>query len=54
MCAPQISAVRQIRRAQEESAGRHDVFRDALGRSGDRWATVAEWFGRGIMGGGGG
>ncbi|KAK0866139.1 Vacuolar protein sorting-associated protein 11 [Friedmanniomyces endolithicus] len=54
VCAPQISAVRQIRRAQEDSAGRHEVFRDALGRSGDRWATVAEWFGRGILGGGGG
>ncbi|KAK3069941.1 Vacuolar protein sorting-associated protein 11 [Teratosphaeriaceae sp. CCFEE 6253] len=50
VCAPQLGAVRQIRQAQEASAGRGDLFRDALERSGDRFATVGEWFGRGVMG----
>lgn len=50
ICAPQNQTVRQIRRAQEESAGRHELFFDALGRSGERFATVGDWFGRGVMG----
>lgn len=50
ICAPQNQTVRQIRRAQEESAGRHEMFLDALGRSGERFATVGDWFGRGVMG----
>ncbi|KAF2460758.1 vacuolar protein sorting protein 11 [Lineolata rhizophorae] len=49
LCAQQNSTVRAIRKAQEESAGRHDMFLDALRRSGDRFATVSEWFGRGVM-----
>ncbi|KAF2767555.1 vacuolar protein sorting-associated protein 11 [Teratosphaeria nubilosa] len=54
ICAPQHAMVREVRRAQEESAGRHELFRDALGRSGERFGTVAEWFGRGVMGVNGG
>lgn len=50
ICAPQNQTVRQIRRAQEESAGRHELFQNALGRSSDRFGTVGEWFGRGVMG----
>ncbi|KAK4540512.1 hypothetical protein LTR36_009150 [Oleoguttula mirabilis] len=50
ICAPQNSTVRQIRQAQEESAGRHDLFQDALGRSSDRFGTIGDWFGRGVMG----
>ncbi|KAK5121727.1 hypothetical protein LTR85_004602 [Meristemomyces frigidus] len=50
ICAPQNSTVRQIRRAQEESAGRHELFQDALGRSSDRFGTISDWFGRGVMG----
>lgn len=50
ICAPLNSTVRQIRRAQEESAGRHELFVDELGRaSGDRFGAVGEWFGRGVM-----
>ncbi|KAK4999637.1 Vacuolar protein sorting-associated protein 11 [Elasticomyces elasticus] len=49
ICAPGNATVRAIRRAQEESAGRHELFLDALGRSGDRFGTVSEWFGRGVM-----
>lgn len=50
ICAPQNQTVRQIRRAQEESAERHEMFSDALQRSGDRFGTVSDWFGRGVMG----
>lgn len=53
ICAPQNATVRAIRRAQEESKDRHDVFLDALRRSSDRFGTVSEWFGRGVMGVGG-
>ncbi|OCK80625.1 vacuolar protein sorting protein-like protein [Lepidopterella palustris CBS 459.81] len=50
ICAPQNETIRAIRRAQEESADRHDLFLDALGRSRDKFGTVSEWFGRGVMG----
>ena len=50
ICMQQNQTVRQIRRAQEESAGRHELFFDALGRSGERFATVGDWFGRGVLG----
>jgi len=51
ICAPQNATVRQIKLAQEESAERHDLFQDDLARSGDRFGTVSEWFGRGVMSG---
>jgi vacuolar protein sorting-associated protein 11 len=50
ICGPQNATVRQIRRAQEESAGRHELFLDDLNRSSDRFGTIGEWFGRGVMG----
>lgn len=48
-CGPQNQAVRQIRRAQQESAGRNELFMDALNRSSDRFYTISDWFGRGVM-----
>lgn len=54
LCSTQNQTVRAIRRAQVESAERHDVFKDELGRSRDGFRVVSEWFGRGVMGGGGG
>ena len=50
ICAQQNATVKAIKRAQEESADRHDLFQDALGRSSDKFGTVSEWFGRGVMG----
>ncbi|KAF2271412.1 vacuolar protein sorting-associated protein 11 [Westerdykella ornata] len=50
VCAPQNQTVRAIRRAQVESAERHDMFMDALKRAKDGFAVVSEWFGRGVMG----
>jgi hypothetical protein len=49
LCAGKNAMVRTVRKAQEESAGRHDMFLDALGRSRDKFGTVSEWFGRGVM-----
>jgi tetratricopeptide (TPR) repeat protein len=48
-CAQQNETIRQIRRAQEESAGRHELFMDALNRSSDKFGTISDWFGRGVM-----
>jgi hypothetical protein len=50
ICSPQNQTVRAIRRAQVESAERHDMFMDALKRGKDGLAVVSEWFGRGVMG----
>jgi len=58
LCAGANATVKAVRRAQEESAERNDLFADALARSSDGFGTVSEWFGRGVMGrgvvGGGG
>lgn len=48
-CAPQNDVTRAIKRAQDESASKHDLFLDALGKSGDKFGTISEWFGRGVM-----
>ncbi|KAI9753408.1 MAG: hypothetical protein M4579_005180 [Chaenotheca gracillima] len=48
-CASNNATVRAIRQAQDETADRHDMFQDALQRSTDRFATISEYFGRGVM-----
>lgn len=35
--------------AQDEQADRHDLFKAALADSKDKFATISEWFGRGVM-----
>jgi vacuolar protein sorting-associated protein 11 len=47
--AQQNATIKAIRKAQDDSADRHDLFLDALGRSRNRFGTVSEWFGRGVM-----
>lgn len=54
LCAPGNAVVRAIRMQQGESREKHGVFKEALARSGNGFETVAEWFGRGVMGVGGG
>ncbi|KZF19453.1 vacuolar protein sorting protein-like protein [Xylona heveae TC161] len=49
VCAPQNATIRAIRRAQDESADKHEMFRDALQRSSDKFGTISEFFGRGVM-----
>jgi hypothetical protein len=53
ICAPSNATVRAIRKAQEEGAEMHDLFLDALAKPRDRFGTVSEWFGRGVMTNGG-
>lgn len=48
-CKPGNENVRAFRRAQIESADKHDMFKEALGRSKDKFATIGEFFGRGVM-----
>lgn len=48
-CRKDNDTIRAIRRAQDESADRHDMFLDALARSGDKFGTISEFFGRGVM-----
>ena len=48
-CAAQNNSIRAFRKAQEDSADRHDMFQDALQRSGDKFGTISEFFGRGVM-----
>ena len=49
-CANDNNTVRALRKTQEEYAQRHELFKDDLGRSEDRFGTIAQWFGRGVMG----
>ena len=49
VCAPQNATTKAIRNFQVESASRHDMFLDALARGKDKFGTVSEWFGRGVM-----
>lgn len=49
LCGPSNSNIKAILEAQEKSAERHDLFKMELARSSDRFGTVGEWFGRGVM-----
>jgi len=51
LCAKNNATIRALRRSQLENAGRHDLFKAELERSEDRFGTIADWFGRGVMGG---
>ncbi|KAL8731592.1 MAG: hypothetical protein Q9166_003280 [cf. Caloplaca sp. 2 TL-2023] len=48
-CAPTNNNIRAFRKAQEESADRHDMFQNALQRSRDKFGTISEFLGRGVM-----
>lgn len=48
-CQPGNETIKRIRRQQIESTEQHDLFRAALDRSTDRFGTVSEFFGRGVM-----
>ncbi|GAA6024344.1 hypothetical protein JCM10207_003311 [Rhodosporidiobolus poonsookiae] len=52
-CARTHGVVREIRRANEQLAGRHDLFLQEVRDSDDGFKTVAAAFGRGFMEGGG-
>ncbi|KAL2179759.1 uncharacterized protein P884DRAFT_318410 [Thermothelomyces heterothallicus CBS 202.75] len=49
ICARDNATIRALKKSQEENAERHELFKDDLERSEDRFKTVSEWFGRGVM-----
>ncbi|KAK4936271.1 Vacuolar protein sorting-associated protein 11 [Elasticomyces elasticus] len=49
ICKPGNDTIRAIRRQQVESTEQHDLFKAALERSNNRFGTVSEFFGRGVM-----
>ena len=49
LCARDNATIRALKKSQAENAERHELFKDDLERSEDRFKTVAEWFGRGVM-----
>lgn len=48
-CAGENDMIRKMREGQRERAEKHDLFKGDLEGSEDRFATVAEWFSRGVM-----
>ncbi len=48
-CKGGNETIRAIRKAQVETAGKHDLFKAALESSRDRFGTVSEFFGRGVL-----
>ncbi|CAK3872434.1 Vacuolar sorting-associated 11 [Lecanosticta acicola] len=53
ICAPRNLIARQMREAQIESAGRHDLFEESLRGAAKsetgRFGVIGDWFGRGVM-----
>jgi len=49
ICKPGNDTIKTIRRQQVESTEQHELFRTALGRSANRFGTISEFFGRGVM-----
>ena len=48
-CRKDNDTIRAIRRAQDETADKHDMFLNELARSSDKFGTISEFFGRGVM-----
>lgn len=49
ICKPANETIKAIRSSQLEHTGQHEFFKGALERSTDRFSTVSEFFGRGVM-----
>jgi hypothetical protein len=49
VCKPANDTIKAIRRAQVEHTGQHELFKSSLERSTDRFGTISEFFGRGVM-----
>ncbi|PFH62494.1 hypothetical protein XA68_13396 [Ophiocordyceps unilateralis] len=48
-CAGENAVIRKMREGQRETAEKHDLFKADVEASEDRFATMAEWFSRGVM-----
>ncbi|KAL2755330.1 hypothetical protein ACRALDRAFT_2041719 [Sodiomyces alcalophilus JCM 7366] len=51
LCAKDNATIRALRATQVETAGKHELFKAELEQSDDPFSTVADWFGRGVVGG---
>ncbi|KAK0639115.1 hypothetical protein B0T16DRAFT_432049 [Cercophora newfieldiana] len=49
LCARDNATIKALKKEQGERAERHELFKHDLESSEDRFRTVAEWFGRGVM-----
>ena len=50
VCTPHNATIRAIKKRQEESAEQHTLFRSILTSSRERFATISDFFGKGVMG----
>ncbi|KAK9456148.1 hypothetical protein V1511DRAFT_496676 [Dipodascopsis uninucleata] len=48
-CAPNNATIRAIRRAQDDMADRHDLFKATLEEADDKFKLISDFFGRGVM-----
>jgi hypothetical protein len=48
-CAGGNQTIRTLRRSQDEYADRHDYFKRVLEDSKDKFGTISEFFGKGVM-----
>ena len=48
-CKKDNDQIRAIRKAQDDAADRHDMFLEVLEKSRDKFGTISEFFGRGVM-----
>ncbi|KAH8883032.1 vacuolar protein sorting-associated protein 11 [Thozetella sp. PMI_491] len=49
LCAQDNATIKALKKNQEENAERHELFKDDLERSDDRFKTIASWYGRGVI-----
>lgn len=48
-CSGENEVIRKMREGQRERAERHELFKANLESSDDRFATISEWFSRGVI-----
>lgn len=48
-CAPNNATIRAIRRAQDDLADRHDLFKSSLDDADDTFKLISDFLGRGVM-----
>ncbi|KAH8816330.1 vacuolar protein sorting protein-like protein [Xylogone sp. PMI_703] len=48
-CKQSNDMVRALRKAQDETADKHDMFLDSLAKSSDKFGIISEFFGTGVM-----
>ncbi|PGH17107.1 hypothetical protein AJ80_04982 [Polytolypa hystricis UAMH7299] len=49
VCAPQNATIKAIRERQIKAADQHELYKNELQRSQDRFGVISDFFGRGVM-----